>query len=689
MQQTSRISQAYLVIHLGGRWTDILRLQPGQNISIGRSSENQIVVREDRVSRKHAQIIHHNGGWSVADLGSRNGTQVGGRSIDQALELRAGDIIVVGSCRILFTDQPNQAFSHSTDSVRRAQRAAGQAEADGKREPVETSMHPAAPLADQDGEPPAITSRLSHSQWSAELDPAEYGDMAGSEKWSFFYRLIFDLVACSAAEQAAELALDRLLTELGVSAGGVVRLDTQPASSKSAPLKSEDIKMAVLAARQAPGSSYHRASDHLVNTVVRERQAILARNLQDEPRYSVAQPSGQLTTTSILCAPLRNANASDQAAAVMGLLHVYTQASERMLTTADLHIVAGVADNLAIALSRLETGQRLLSDLDDSRRKIRSLQQELEKDNELIGRSAALQQIQKEIRRAAPTAATILIRGESGVGKELVARAIHRASPRSEGPMVCLNCAALAPTLLESELFGHEKGAFTGATERKIGKFEAAHRGTLLMDEIGEMPHELQAKFLRVLEGHPFERLGGNTPIHTDVRVIAATNRDLEEAVRANLFRSDLYFRLRVVEIHVPPLRQRREDIPILVEHFLTALRPHAHRKLLGVQPEAMELLMRHDWSGNVRELRNVIERAVVLGTDITIGISDLSLSPISVKPSLTPTSAELAFQPSTLEQLEKAHILATLEHVGGNKSKAAQLLGIERSTLDRKLKRY
>lgn len=665
MQQTTPNSQAYLVIHLGSRWTDILRLQPGQTVTIGRSSENQVVVREERVSRHHAEIKHHNGGWQVADLGSRNGTQVSGKAIQQACVLQAGDIIAVGGCRMLFTDQPTQASSHGFESPSKGQ-------------PTQT---------------PAIVNRLSQSQWSAELDPSDYSDITTSDKWSFFYRLIFDLLGCTTPQQAASLALDRLLAELGASAGGVVRFECEPSTDAASETLPQDLKMAVLAARQSPGQSYHRASDYLVGSVLREQQAILARNLQDEEQLSVARQSGQHSTTSILCAPLRlwtiQQNKSGQAQPVMGLLHIYTQATEPSLTATDLHLAVGVADNLSIALSRLEANGRLLQDLDISRRKVQSLQQELDQSNELIGQSTAMQRVQEEIRRAAPTNATILVRGESGVGKELVARAIHRASSRNEGPLVCLNCAALAPTLLESELFGHEKGAFTGATERKIGKFEAARRGTLFLDEIGEMPHELQSKFLRVLEGHPFERLGGNTPIHTDVRVIAATNRDLEEAVRTSEFRSDLYFRLRVVEIFIPPLRQRPEDIPDLVEHFLNSLRPHAHRKLMGVQPEAMELLVRHFWSGNVRELRNVIERAVVLGTGHTIGVEDLSLSPISVEAGKPESPSQTHFQPKTLEEIERIHVLATLEHVGGNKSRAAGLLGIERSTLDRKLKRY
>jgi Nif-specific regulatory protein len=210
------------------------------------------------------------------------------------------------------------------------------------------------------------------------------------------------------------------------------------------------------------------------------------------------------------------------------------------------------------------------------------------------------------------------------------------------------------------------------------------------LDEVGEMPAELQAKFLRVLEGHPFERLGGNTAIHTDVRVIAATNRDLEEAVKDKSFRSDLYFRLRVVEIFLPPLRERPDDIPALVEHFLNVFRQHANRRIAGVEPKALEILGRHSWPGNVRELRNIVERAIVLGVDSTLGVDDICLPPLlDDSATAQPPMATSEFRPVTLEELERLHILNMLEYAEGNKSKAAQLLGIERSTLDRKLKRF
>ena len=284
----------------------------------------------------------------------------------------------------------------------------------------------------------------------------------------------------------------------------------------------------------------------------------------------------------------------------------------------------------------------------------------------------------------------MLIRGESGVGKELVARAVHNNSPRRENVFVCLNCAALSAELLASELFGHERGAFTGATERKIGKFEAAHKGTLMLDEIGEMSPGIQAKFLRVLEGHPFERVGGSKPIKVDVRVIAATNRDLERDVAEGRFRRDLYFRLRVLEIVVPALRKRQEDIPLLADFFLQKFNAETGRKIKGFTAAAKEQLLKYLWPGNVRELKNVVERAVVLCRGQEIGAEDLLLTKLATAGDTdVPELAGPSFTPISLDDMERRHIFNTLNHTGWNKSKTASILGIERSTLDRKIRRY
>jgi Nif-specific regulatory protein len=375
----------------------------------------------------------------------------------------------------------------------------------------------------------------------------------------------------------------------------------------------------------------------------------------------------------------------------VGVLHVEVDAGRHEATPDDLEFIMAVCDALGLAIENLVAREALSSRLARSADENEQLRRRLGEESRMVGASPSLKNILGQIERVAATKATVLIRGESGVGKELVARAIHDASGRRDAPFVCMNCAALTETLLESELFGHEKGAFTGATERKAGKFEAAHKGTLFLDEIGEMSPAIQAKFLRVLEGHPFERVGGSARVQVDVRVVAATNRDLEDAVTAGEFRRDLYFRLKVVEILVPPLRKRPEDVETLATHFFQRFAPEAGRRLLGFTPEALAAMRAYHWPGNIRELRNCIERAVVLSQDEWIDANDLALSQLASPgdTGVAPAGRPAPFTPTSLDEMERKHVLATLEAVGGNKTKAATILGIERSTLDRKMARW
>ncbi len=370
---------------------------------------------------------------------------------------------------------------------------------------------------------------------------------------------------------------------------------------------------------------------------------------------------------------------------------MYSTNDERVPDPDDLEFTLAVADTVAVALDNLSRRQELAENLNQIRDENLQLREQLGVQSEIVGGSIAMAKVAQEIARAAPSRATVLIRGESGVGKELVARAAHYSSPRRKGPFVCLNCAALSRSLLASELFGHEQGAFTGATQRKIGKFEASHGGTLMLDEIGEMSPAIQAKFLRVLEGHPFERVGGTETVKVDVRVIAATNRDLERDVSEGRFRRDLYFRLRVLEILVPPLRKRADDIPELAHYFLQRFNAETGRKLRGFTPQAMELMRKYRWPGNVRELKNVVERAVVLARGEFIEQDDLTLSQLSTAGDTGDVMLpqQPAFRPASLADMERQHILATLVSTNWNKSQTAALLGIERTTLDRKIRRY
>ncbi len=290
--------------------------------------------------------------------------------------------------------------------------------------------------------------------------------------------------------------------------------------------------------------------------------------------------------------------------------------------------------------------------------------------------------------RAAATDATVLIVGESGVGKELLARRIHRGSPRAGGPFVAVNCAAIPENLAESELFGHEKGAFTGAEQRRVGRFEAAGGGTLFLDEVGELPEPVQAKLLRALEERTIERVGGSSPIPVDIRLVAATNRDLEAEVAAGRFRRDLFFRLNVVQLRIPPLRERPGDLEILVPELLRSVSERLGLPALPLAPEAMELLRKHTWPGNVRELRNVLERALIAASGEEIRVSDLPPlgGAAGPAPRHVPAGAAGAL---SLEEREKQAILEALERTGGHREKAAELLGISVRTLYNRLKQY
>jgi Nif-specific regulatory protein len=311
----------------------------------------------------------------------------------------------------------------------------------------------------------------------------------------------------------------------------------------------------------------------------------------------------------------------------------------------------------------------------------------------IIGDSAPIRAVLHQVQQAANSRSTVLLRGESGTGKELVARALHRLSPRSHQPFVKLNCAALPESLLESELFGHERGAFTGAVKMRRGRFEMAHRGTLFLDEIGDVTPATQVKLLRVLQERTFERVGGSRPITVDVRIIAATNANLEEAVRARRFREDLYYRLHVVPIVLPPLRERKEDIPILLGHFLQRFNTENHKQL-KISSAAMDLIVGYDWPGNVRELEHCIERLVVMARRDIIAPEDVPL-PVSIhqrpvalaSPSLM--ASEDATLPREIADIERERLLEALQRCGGVQTRAAALLGITPRQLGYKLRKY
>ncbi|CAE7250285.1 nifA [Symbiodinium sp. KB8] len=665
----------YLVIREGAKWTDVFRLQPGETVTIGRAPTNRIVVKDERCSRCHAEVFPSGGRWVLRDLESRNGTTVNGGRVTADHPLQPGDIIRVGSACMAFVDNLSLAFPDSNSVLRAAQPIGGSTDlgAEGLGR-IAAELEQAVldgDVLDEDAEsvfeplpnePTHITHRRNQSRYlepgfdpglsDPAIEPVGSTPKVGRAA-TMLCRLAFELAKEPDVESLAKRALDGLIDGTQADAGAVLLLDSKKTDGAAS---AGDLRQ--ISSRSDSLHRYHRVSDFLAGTVLREGQGVLARNIMDDSQLGARDSSGDILATSVLCAPLRGD------AGPLGMIHLYSTDNAHGLDPDDLEV-------------KYENSQ---------------LRERLGVESEIVGRSEAIDRVTQEIARAAPSRATVLIRGESGVGKELVARAVHFSSPRRKGPFVCLNCAALSESLLESELFGHEKGAFTGATDRKVGKFEAAHSGTLMLDEIGEMSPSIQAKFLRVLEGHAFERVGGNKAITVDVRVIAATNRDLEQQVAEGLFRRDLYFRLHVLEIVVPPLRKRPDDIPVLAQFFLDRFNTETGRRLTGFSSRAVDAMLSYRWPGNVREMKNVIERAVVLSRGDVIDVDDLVLSTLKTSGDTeaeTPPGKVGHYEPLPLEEIERRHILATLKSTGWNKSRSASILGIERSTLDRKIRRY
>jgi DNA-binding NtrC family response regulator len=362
-------------------------------------------------------------------------------------------------------------------------------------------------------------------------------------------------------------------------------------------------------------------------------------------------------------------------------------AVKAMKSGADDYVAKGrmQIDELEMRIARARRGQKLEEEN-------AQLHQQLEAKfglENIVGQSPAIRAVFDTVRQVAPSRASVLLLGESGTGKELFARAIHQLSPRRQQPLVAVHCAALPPTLLESELFGHEKGAFTGAHERRIGRFEQAQGGTLFLDEIGEIDATTQVKLLRFLGERTFERLGSSKTLTADVRLVAATNKNLTELVRAGTFREDLYFRLKVVQIVLPPLRERRGDVPLLADAFMRDAARENEKPVKEIAPEAMELLMKYPWPGNVRELRSALEGGVVLCRGGSITPRDLPPEVRGEAPpaSLEPRGPEPA--PQTVDDAEKALIIRAIRETGGNRTEAAKKIGMSRRTLHRKLHEY
>ncbi len=608
---------------LQGRAYEVDRLP----FTIGRQSDCDLAIRHPSVSRRHCILEASGEGFELVDPGSRHGTFVNGDRAHRHL-LQPDDYIKIAEN--LFRFSPASPGTDQAAEVCRVTLAEERLNAE-----AETQLRTRDSIYLQPGS--LETDDRTARRLSALL---EISQAVHSLQRS-------DLLAARLAELACQaLHGDRagiLLAERGefVSAFG---LD-----------------------RGRPGGRFP-FSRTIARRVLEEGVALLSGNvLQEEGLASQAGSLDDGPVRSLLCAPL---TAAEQ---TRGVLYVDSRRPHRF-DREQLQMACAIASIAAVALRNAELVERLEGE------KRRLLEDRLEHD--MIGASEAMGKVLELISRAAPSDCTVLIEGESGTGKELAARALHFNSPRCGAPFVDVNCAALTETLLESELFGHEKGAFTGALERRVGRFEQADKGTLFLDEIGEFPSNLQAKLLRALQERAFERLGGNRKIQVDLRLVAATNRDLAKEAEKGSFRSDLYYRLNVIRLRMPALRERPQDIPLLAEHFAQSACRRLKKPFRGISEEARACLMSHSWPGNVRELVNAMERAVVLGQGELILPEDLPEE--MLRTSSSPQDLPSGSYHEVLDATKRQLVREAVKRAQGKYVDAAQILGLTPNYLHR-----
>ncbi len=602
--------------------------------SIGRGSANHVAVRDSSLSRRHCVIRRAGDEFTLADLGSSNGTSVNGLPVRER-QLAHGDQIGLGDSVFLFLLREDE---HA---------------------PLVSSV-----LLSDDDLLKGMTVRLRREEARYPIayeDPhqVEAGSSRAARDLNTLLK-ISTVINGARSLTALENQLLALIAEaVPAETGAILLCEEGGAADEFAALVGWE--------RQAGVSRQVRVSRTIVRQALGEGVALLNNDVLAGADQSDSLLAAQ--TRSLLAVPLTAAGRT------LGAIYLATSDPVVWFDEDHLQLVTAIAAVAAVALENLRRVEWL-------ERENRRLREELNLDHNIIGESQRLREVYERIARVAPTDSTVLIRGESGTGKELAARAIHRNSARAGAPFVAINCAALTETLLESELFGHEKGAFTGAIAQKKGKLELAQGGTLFLDELGEMPPLLQAKLLRVLQEQEYERVGGTRTLKADIRVIAATNRDLEAAIKQGGFRQDLYYRLNVITLTLPPLRERQTDIPLLAAYFAAKYAAKCKRQVRGLAPAARAALCAYDWPGNVRELENAIERAVVLGADELIQPEDLPDAVLEVA-SAAPAAASDDYH-EAIKEAKKQLILRACEQSGGSYVEAARLLNVHPNYLHR-----
>ena len=603
---------------------------PDGQFTLGRDSGNAVAVSDPSVSRKHCLLRREEDGrFLIKDLDSRNGTMVNGLPIKEQW-LRHGDEIATGDSVFLFlTDEENRL-------------PASRVEFDESQPTAETRLvHPKEVVYLQ---PDRLLQELPANSPVAR-------NLNALLKISRVVHAIRDL------QQLQAQLMDLIFEVVPASRGAILLSDGS----------GQDFNQQYAQTRQA-GQAPIRVSRTVARQAMQENVAILG---ADVAAFRDVESLVASEVRSLICVPLSVFERT------IGCIYLDSTSPANRFKDDHLQLMAAVAGISSVAL--------------DNARRLEWLEQENQRlttevcmEQSLVGESPRMKEVFQFLSRVGATDSTVLIDGESGTGKELAARALHRNSPRSTKPFVAINCAAIPENLLESELFGHERGAFTNAAAQKKGRLEVADGGVVFLDEIGDMAPALQVKLLRVLQEREFERVGGMHPIKIDVRLIAATNHNLEEAVRQGKFRPDLYYRLAVVTLTMPPLRERREDIPMLTHHFVDKCAKRSHLKPKPVSREAMAALQQYDWPGNVRELENAIERALVLGASDTLLLEDL---PEALMEQAVPAETDEGKYHAGVKQYKRELILEAVTAAQGNYVEAAKILGVHANYLHRLIK--
>ncbi|MFZ0733435.1 MAG: sigma 54-interacting transcriptional regulator [Candidatus Sulfotelmatobacter sp.] len=604
---------------------------PDGEATLGRDPTNLVAVVDPSVSRKHCLLRREDNRYQIKDLDSRNGTLVNGAPVKEQW-LRHGDEIATGDSVFLFlTEEEEQVLGVS------------RVEFDERRPTAETRViYPKEVVYLQ---PERLLRELPAN--------AQVGrNLNALLKISRVVHAIRDL------EELQAQLLDLIFEVVPASRGAI--LLTEGAG--------QEFNCMYARTREAGQPQLVRVSRTIVRQVMKENVALLGVDVATSGVLRDVESLAASEVRSLLCVPLSVFER------MIGCIYLDSTNAANRFNEDHLQLTAAVAGVSAVALDNA----RRLQWLEQENQRLMT---EIRQEQSLVGESPRMKEIFQFVARVAPSDSTVLIEGESGTGKELAARALHRNSHRAGKAFVAINCAAIPETLLESELFGHERGAFTGASVQKKGRLEVADGGVVFLDEIGELAPTLQVKLLRVLQEREIERVGGTHPIKIDVRLIAATNRDLNEAVRKAEFRQDLYYRLNVVRLTMPPLRDRREDIPMLTRHFV---QKHAKRCKLKSRPvsrEAMAALVNYDWPGNVRELENAIERALVMGSSDMLLLEDL---PESLMEQTPPAEMHEGKYHASVKELKKQLILDAVEQTRGNYVEAAAILGVHPNYLHR-----